>query len=55
MEGMLKEMVAPQMIHKGQKIRSNLPKKRKFDHLGGEFKKIKPTSFDGEYKPVEEA
>ena len=28
--------------------------KRKVDHLEGEFKKIKPTSFDGEYKTGEE-
>ena len=29
--------------------------KRKVDHLEGEFKKIKPTSFDGESKIGEEA
>ena len=29
--------------------------KRKIDHLEGEFKKIKPTSFDGESKTGEEA
>ena len=29
--------------------------KRKVDHLEGEFKKIKPTSFDGESKTGEEA
>ena len=29
--------------------------KRKVDHMEGEFKKIKPTSFDGESKAREEA
>ena len=29
--------------------------KRKVDHLEGEFKKIKPTNFDGESKTGEEA
>ena len=35
---------------KGQKAR-----KRKIDHLEGEFKKIKPTNFDGESRTGEEA
>ena len=55
MKGMLKEIIAPQMIHKGQKINSNLLKNLKFDHLEGEFKNIKPTSFDEESKTEEEA
>ena len=38
-------------------MRPRIPKirKRKVDHLEGEFKKIKPTSFNGESKTGEEA
>ena len=35
--------------------RAKLGGKRKVDYLEGEFKKIKPTSFDGESKTGEEA
>ena len=37
------------------KNQAKIGRKRKMDHLEGEFKKIKPASFDGESKTGEEA